>query len=113
MTATRPKKRKLYSRTLPERLKAAGPVRSIALAAQPPFSIEALDRDPGEDGTTQLTAEDSREPSRVQQFVVEETVGAGYFATLSEPMMAGREFEGRDQRSRRRIEDSFSARSAE
>jgi putative ABC transport system permease protein len=32
--------------------------------------------------------------------VAEETVGAGYFATLSEPMLAGREFEERDQRGR-------------
>src|SRR5208282_4998471 len=29
----------------------------------------------------------------------EDTVGAGYFATLSEPMLAGREFQERDQRS--------------
>jgi putative ABC transport system permease protein len=35
----------------------------------------------------------------VLQPVVEETVGAGYFAALSEPMMAGREFEERDQRT--------------
>jgi len=31
--------------------------------------------------------------------VTEETVGAGYFAALSEPVLAGREFEDRDQRS--------------
>ena len=35
----------------------------------------------------------------MQQPVIEETVGAGYFAALSEPMLAGREFEERDQRS--------------
>jgi hypothetical protein len=74
---------------LPERLKTAGPVRSVALAAQPPFS--------GEIEPTQLTVEDSQESSRVLQPVVEETVGAGYFAALSEPMLAGREFEERDQ----------------
>jgi ABC-type antimicrobial peptide transport system permease subunit len=34
----------------------------------------------------------------VQQSVIEKTVGADYFATLSEPMLAGREFEERDQR---------------
>jgi macrolide transport system ATP-binding/permease protein len=78
---------------LPERLKTAGPVRSVALAAQAPFEIE------DEDQATQLTVEDSGKSSRVQQSVIEETVGAGYFATLSEPMLAGREFEERDQRS--------------
>jgi macrolide transport system ATP-binding/permease protein len=78
---------------LPERLKAAAPARSIAFAAQPPFSI--LDGDEAR----QLTAEDSGALTRVQQSVIAETVGAGYFAALSEPILAGREFEERDQRS--------------
>ena len=78
---------------LPERLKNAGPVRNVALAAQAPFALEDDDY-----GTTQLTAEDAGESSKVQQPVVEETVGAGYFAILSQPMLAGREFEERDQR---------------
>lgn len=78
---------------LPERLKTASPARSIALAAQAPFSIE------DEDEATQLTAEGSGKSSRVRQSVIVETVGAGYFATLGEPMLAGREFEERDQRS--------------
>ncbi len=43
-----------------------------------------------------MTRDDS---SGVQQSVVKETVGAGYFAILSEPMLAGREFDERDQRS--------------
>ena len=77
---------------LPERLKAAAPARLIAFAAQPPFSV--LDGDEAR----QLTAEDSARP-RVQQSVIEETVGAGYFAALSEPILAGREFDERDQRS--------------
>jgi len=72
---------------LPQRLQTAGPVRSVALAAQAPFSIE--------DEPTQVTAETTR-----REPVIEETVGAGYFAALSEPMLAGREFEQRDQRSR-------------
>jgi ABC-type antimicrobial peptide transport system permease subunit len=78
-------------------------VRSIALAAQAPFSIED-----DEDETTQLAAEDSGKSSRVQQSVIEETVGAGYFATLSEPMLAGREFEERDQRSQADGSKTFS-----
>ncbi|MFY9529047.1 MAG: ADOP family duplicated permease [Candidatus Acidiferrales bacterium] len=85
-----PEKAQALFEKLTERLKTAGPVRSIALAAQPPFSSEVE--------PTQMTAEGSPESSRVQQSVVEETVGAGYFATLGEPMLAGRQFEERDQR---------------
>ncbi len=87
---------------LPERLKTAGPVRSVALAAQAPFAIE------DNEATHQLTAEDSGESSRVQQSMIEETVGAGYFATLSEPVLAGREFEERDQRSQADGSKTFS-----
>ena len=70
---------------LPARLNPSGAFR-VALAAQPPFSIE--------DRTIQLTAEDSR----VEKAANKETVGAGYFATLNEPMLAGREFDQRDER---------------
>ena len=81
---------------LSERLKNASAVRSVALAAQAPFSIQ------DDDSAIQLTAENSTgSSSPVQQPVIEETVGAGYFAALSEPMQAGREFEERDQRSQR------------
>jgi len=45
-----------------------------------------------------MSAEISPDSSRVQVPVCEETVGAGYFAALGEPMLAGREFEARDQR---------------
>ena len=88
-----PEKAQVFFDRLPERLKTAGPVRSIALAAQPPFSVV------DDDDATQLTVEDSSESSPVRQSVIEETVGAGYFAALSEPMLAGREFDERDQRS--------------
>jgi len=80
----------LFERLL-ERLKAAGPVRSIALAAQPPFTLD--------DDTTPLTAEGPGNSPGVVQSVVEETVGAGYFATFNEPMLVDREFEERDQGS--------------
>jgi len=76
---------------LSERLKASGSVRSFALAAQAPFSSEME--------PTPLIAESSSDSSHVLQSVVEQTVGVGYFATLNEAMLAGREFEERDQRS--------------
>jgi predicted permease len=97
-----PEKAQALFEKLPEQLKTADSTRSIALAAQVPFSIA------DEDGTTQLTAEDSGESSRVQQSVIEETVGAGYFATLSETMLAGREFQERDQRSQADGSKTFS-----
>jgi len=75
---------------LPGRLESATPVRGIALAAQAPFSSENV--------TTELTSEDPSDFSRVVQSVAQETVGAGYFAALREPMLAGREFDKHDQR---------------
>jgi len=86
-----PEKAQALFEKLPAQLKTAATLDRIALAAQPPFS--------GEIEPTQLTAEDPRESSPVLQSVIEETVGAGYFAALNEPILAGREFEGRDERS--------------
>ncbi|MGB2590726.1 MAG: ABC transporter permease [Candidatus Acidiferrum sp.] len=86
-----PEKAQALFEKLPERLKNAGPVRSIALAAQAPFT--------GELEPSQLSAEDSPGSSRVLLPVVEEIVGADYFATLNEPMLAGREFVEPDQLS--------------
>ena len=87
-----PEKAQALFETLPQRLKAVGAVRSVALAAQTPFA--AID----EDGAVPLTAEDAPGASRMQISAVEETVGAGYFAALSEPVLAGREFAESDQR---------------
>ena len=87
-----PEKAEALFEKLPERLKGVGAVRSVALAAEAPFSIVGA--------TAQLTAaKDSRDPSKKLKLVAKETVGAGYFATLSEPMLAGREFAEDDQRS--------------
>jgi predicted permease len=83
-----PEKAQALFEKLPERLKNTGAVRSVALAAQAPFSTE------DEDAILQWTAEDSR----VQVPAFKETVGANYFAALSEPMLAGREFTEQDQR---------------
>jgi putative ABC transport system permease protein len=96
-----PEKAETFFERLPERLKSAGRVRGMALAAQPPFLI--VDND----DATQLTVEDAGARA-VRQSVIEETVGAGYFATLSEPMLAGREFEERDQRRDRNGSKTFS-----
>ena len=86
-----PEKAQALFEKLPERLKTAGPLQSIALAAEPPFTSE-VER-------TLLSLEDSAGSSQVVEPVFEETVGAGYFATLNELMLAGREFVEADQRS--------------
>jgi hypothetical protein len=70
-----PEKAQALFEKLPERLKTAGPVRSIALAAQPPFTSGVE--------PTPLSAEDSPGSAQILQPVREETVGAGYFATLN------------------------------
>ena len=86
-----PEKAQALFETLPERLKTTGLASTIALTAQSPFSTEVE--------PTPLSVEDSQGSSPVVQSVAKETVGAGYFAALSEPILAGREFEDRDQRS--------------
>jgi macrolide transport system ATP-binding/permease protein len=95
-----PEKTQALFETLTARLKANGAVRSVALAAEPPFSS----------GTepTQLTAEGSSGSAAVQQPVEEEIVGAGYFASLDEPVLAGRELEERDERGQPDGAKSFS-----
>ncbi|HLJ30253.1 MAG TPA: ABC transporter permease [Candidatus Angelobacter sp.] len=88
-----PEKAQALFEKLPQQLKTVGAVSSVVMAAQAPFSIQ------DEDAAIQLTAEDSPGASRVRISAIEETVGAGYFAALSEPMLAGREFVELDQRS--------------
>jgi predicted permease len=85
-----PEKAQTLFEKLPEILKGVGGVRSIAFADQPPFSSE-FEPSP--------IAVDSSQSSKVLQFVVEEKVGARYFATISETVLAGREFDERDQRA--------------
>src|SRR5580704_13421955 len=63
-----PEKSQALFEKLTERLKTSGPVRSIALAADEPFS--ARDDDEG----IPLTVEDSGKTSALQQSVIEETV---------------------------------------
>jgi predicted permease len=78
---------------VPIELAASDPSRRIALAAQPPFTIV------DEDDARQVTWDDPGPSSRIQQPVIEETVGADYFATLNESMLSGREFHVSDQKN--------------
>ena len=66
-------------------------MRTITFADQPPFSRELE--------PTPMAAENSSQSSQVLESIVEETVGAGYFATLNEPVLAGREFDELDERT--------------
>jgi predicted permease len=86
-----PGRAQAFFERLPERLRSAPAVTSFALAGQPPYL-------PGDDPDFQLTVDDPRASSAVQKEVVKQTVGAGYFAVLKEPILAGREFEESDQR---------------
>jgi predicted permease len=83
-----PEKARALFEKLPEQLRGISGVRTVALAAQAPFSIE------DEDDPIQVTAQDSR----IQKSAFEETVGPGYFAALGETLLAGREFTELDQR---------------
>ena len=87
-----PDKAQALFEKLPERLKAAGVARNIAMAAHLPFTTDVE--------PTQLSAEEAPGSTPVLKPVLEETLGAGYFAALDEPMLAGREFAEADQRIR-------------
>jgi len=77
---------------IPGQFESAGVARRVALAAQVPYSVE------DEDAAIPMIAQDSPGAPRVGISAVEETVGAGYFAALGEPILAGREFTEDDQR---------------
>jgi putative ABC transport system permease protein len=82
-----PAKARAFFEALPQRLSASGKVQNFALAAHAPF----LTTDDQDDHS--LTAEESH----AQSGAAEEKVGAGYFAAISEPLLAGREFDERDE----------------
>jgi predicted permease len=86
-----PEKAQALFEKLPGKLREAGAVRSIALAAQAPFSAAG--------GTAQLISdEDAGLSSKTLKPMAKDTVGAGYFAALNVPLLAGREFGERDER---------------
>jgi hypothetical protein len=78
---------------IPHRLKDSGKFSSIALTTLPPFATV------DDDDSEQLTVDDPQVAQRVQQPAIKESVGAGYFAALEEPMLSGREFNDADERS--------------
>lgn len=77
---------------LADRLKRLPEVRVVALAEAAPFGAQ--------EGNTVLTVPaEAGAPDRVTSGVAKNRIGAGYFAALSVPMLEGREFDARDQRS--------------
>jgi predicted permease len=74
---------------LPDQLKSSPAVRSVSIAGQAPFSLQ--------EANTDVTAENPQGGRRTQIRVVKQTVGAGYFAALSEPPLSGREFVDLDE----------------
>jgi hypothetical protein len=88
-----PEKAEALFAQLPDRLRATDAVRSFALAAQAPFM--EVDDDAG----IQLTVKDPSQKTPMREPVAMELVGAGYFAALAEPLVAGREFNEQDERA--------------
>jgi macrolide transport system ATP-binding/permease protein len=78
---------------LPQRLRNSGKFASIALTTLPPFATV------DDNDSEQLTVDDPHAAQRVEQAAIKETVGAGYFRALDEPMLSGREFNDAEERS--------------
>jgi predicted permease len=78
---------------LPQRLRDSGKFSSFALTTLPPFaSVET-------DDAEQLTVDDPQASQQEQQPAIKESVGAGYFAALDQPILSGRQFNEQDERS--------------
>jgi predicted permease len=75
---------------LPERLRRVGAVQEVALAEEPPFANMA--------GKSNFSALSGEQNSQMVSTAVVESVGAGYFAAISVPVLRGREFTEHDQR---------------
>lgn len=83
-----PDKAQAFFDQLPDRLRASGSLSAFALSAQAPFLST------GDQDDHPMTVQDSK----VQRGIAPETVGAGYFAALREPILEGREFNEHDAR---------------
>jgi predicted permease len=82
---------KLFDNLL-DRLKGAPGVQDVVLASAPPFSPQA--------GIYNLSAPaEGGMAEQVVAGVAKQTVGAGYFSAVNVKMLAGREFDLRDQRT--------------
>ena len=86
-----PEKSQAFFERLSDRLRSTPAVTSFALAAQPPYLLN------GEDDF-HLSVDDPHQSSPVQKGFAKQTVGAGFFSVLNQPLLVGREFDQRDQR---------------
>lgn len=84
----RPERAQQFFLRLPERLRDSERIPYFALAGQAPFL-------PTDDGESVPMMVDG---SSVERTVAEEAVGARYFLTLGETLVAGREFDEKDDR---------------
>ena len=80
-----------FFENLPDRLKRLPGVQQVALTEEAPFAPLA--------GISTLAAPSGPgTPEQVVEKVNKQTIGAGYFASLSVNLLAGREFDSRDQK---------------
>jgi macrolide transport system ATP-binding/permease protein len=87
-----PEKAEAFFERLPERLRSAPGVTNFALAAQPAYAAT-------DDDDFILTVDDPRQSAPMQKGLAKQTVGAGFFSVVDQPLVAGREFDERDQRT--------------
>ena len=85
-----PEKSQAFFERLSDRLRSAPAITSFALAAQPPYLLVDDDNFP-------LSVDDPHQSSPVQRSFARQTVGAGFFSVLNQPLLVGREFDQRDQ----------------
>jgi predicted permease len=85
-----PEKSQAFFERLSDRLRSAPAITSFALAVQPPYLLV-------DDANFHLSVDDPHQSSPVQRSFARQTVGAGFFSVLNQPLLVGREFDQRDQ----------------